>query len=297
MSSIHTNDWNSDAADTLAHEMQDINEQLVLNSVRLQHINDALTIEVARNRSIAEALQYSMLWQQPEKVFPGLRMAAFYEPAIPEALVGGDFFDAFALPDNSLMLVVGDVTGKGLQAAAHTVEVRFALRAFAQDYADPAKTLRRLNEFICDFHRDNDELADDALVVLSLVLLSPSRAVALAASAGAEWPLIFRASGIVEEIAAEGLILGIDRNASYLSTSVSLDFGDTLVMTTDGITETRHGRDFYGYERLINIARQASLSENLSDMGKSIMESAHSYSETELSDDVCILLARRDCAT
>ena len=151
----------------LNREMREINEQLVLSGLHQQTLAD-------RNRAIAEALQYSILWQQPEKLFQGLKVAVFYEPALDDALVGGDFFDAFRLPNKSLMLVVGDVTGKGLKAAARTVEITFALRAFAQDYKNPADLITRLNEFICDFHPEDDGLGND-FVVLSLIIVDHRR--------------------------------------------------------------------------------------------------------------------------
>lgn len=267
---------------------------VIVDATRQQSDHQALVAELERNRSIAEAMQYSILWQQPEKLFPGLSVAAFYEPAAGDALVGGDFFDAFKLPDQSIMLLVGDVTGKGLKAATRTVEVIFALRAFAQDYKDPAETMGRLNRFICDFHRDEDEGFANALVVLSLIVVNPATGVTHVVSAGAEPPLIVRAAGSVEEISVQGLILGIDRDTSYGTREISLDAGDTLLITTDGITEARRGRDFFGYERLLETARRAAGAGTPRDTGQAVLDAAHAYTGGRLTDDMCLLVVRRE---
>jgi len=274
-------------------EIRQINERLIISAVNQHSANAALEIELTRNRAIAEALQYSLLWPQPEKRFPGMRVAAFYEPAAGDALVGGDFFDAFKLSDQSVMLVVGDVTGKGLKAAARTVEVTFALRAFAQDYRDPSEILGRLNRFICDYHNDDDDSIGNALIVLSLIVVNPFTGVMRVASAGAEPPLIVRASGDVEELYVSGLILGIDRETVYGMRDMSLDTGDTLLMTTDGITEARQGRGFFGYARLLETAQRAAESGTPYEIGKAVLEAVREYTGGRFSDDVCLLLVRR----
>jgi serine phosphatase RsbU (regulator of sigma subunit) len=270
----------------LNDDIRQVNEKLIVSALHQQTLAD-------RNREIAEALQYSILWAQPEKSFDSLRVAAFYEAAGDDALVGGDFFDAFRLHNQSVMLVVGDVTGKGLRAAARTVEVRFALRAFAQDYKDPGDTMARLNEFICDFHFEDDEVGS-ALIVLSLVVIDPITGAVQAASGGADPPLILRVSGAVEEASVQGLILGINHDAPYTSASLNLEEGDTLIMTTDGITETRRGMDFFGVQRLLDTAQKADGGRRLSDMGKSVLDAARAHGGGRFTDDVCLLLVRRD---
>jgi serine phosphatase RsbU (regulator of sigma subunit) len=271
---------------TLNSEMRELNEHLLISAVEQHTLS-------GRNRDIAEALQYSILWPQPEKSFGSLKAAVFYEPAMTEALVGGDFFDAFRLHNNSVMLVVGDVTGKGLRAAARTVEIRFALRAFSQDCKDPSEMIARLNEFICDFHFDDDQL-ENALVVLSVIVVDPVTGRAQAASAGAEPPLILRASGDVEEITVHGLILGINHDAPYVTTEFILEEGDTLIMTTDGITETRSGSDFFGSDGLLEVAGVMGEARMLPDMGKAILDAARAHGGGRFQDDVCLLLARRN---
>jgi len=272
-----------------------VKRRCVMVDVTAQKSDDlALTLESERNRGIAEALQYSMLWQQPEKLFPGLTVAAFYEPAENDVLVGGDFFDAFRLPNGSVMLVVGDVTGKGLKAATRTVEATFALRAFAHDYASPTETVRRLNEFICDFHKDDDDDGGYSLIVLALAVVNPVTGAVQVVSAGAERPLILRGTGAVEEVEVSGLMLGVERKASYTSTDLVLEHGDTFILTTDGITEARQGNVFFGSDNLMDVSRHAAGVGTPHDTGKTILEAARKFSGGVLKDDVCLLLVQRD---
>ena len=256
--------------------------------------NLALTIELERNRGIAEALQYSILWKQPEKRFSGLTVAAFYEPAAGDALVGGDFFDAFLLPNKSVMLVVGDVTGKGLKAASRTVEAMFALRAFAHDFAGAAETMRRLNEYICDSHFDDELEIGNALIALSLIVVDPVTGDTEVVSAGAERPLILRSWGTVEEVYVRGILLGVDRVATYKATEMSVGLGDMLIMTTDGITEARQGNVFFGNNRLIDVTHEAASFETPNEVGKAILSAARGFASHQLTDDVCLLVVKRN---
>ena len=111
----------------------------------------------AQERQIAATFQRALLPEIAEDAFPGLAVATLYEAAWAEAQVGGDFFDAFALDGGRVALVVGDVSGKGLAAAAHTAEVKYALRAFLRETPPPDRALSRLNAFIHDNHRLNGE--------------------------------------------------------------------------------------------------------------------------------------------
>ncbi|MGO8672497.1 MAG: SpoIIE family protein phosphatase [Capsulimonadaceae bacterium] len=270
-----------------------VKHRCVIVDITQQHVAYlALIKDRDKNRAIAEALQYTVRWEGSEKSFGSLNVTAFYEPALDEARVGGDLFDAFNLPSGSVMLIVGDVTGKGLAAAAHTTEIMFAIRAFAQDYQDPADTLTRLNEFMCDSHRSDDD-AGSSLAVLSLVVVDPASGVMHAASAGAEPPLIVRASGAVEEVHVRGLIMGINRDAQYQATDISLEASDTLIMTTDGITEARRGGDLFGLDRVGEVARSAVKSGTLHDIGTAILEAARVHGGGRFGDDVCLVLARR----
>jgi serine phosphatase RsbU (regulator of sigma subunit) len=137
-----------------------------------------------------------------------------YESASDEAQIGGDFYDAFALPDGRAVLVVGDVSGKGLSAATRTAEVKFALRALLHEDPAPERALQRVNRFLCSQKRDRpspDEDAEDRFVALTLALIDPQTGQIHLASAGAEPPLVLRGEdGAAHEVSeARGIPLGI----------------------------------------------------------------------------------------
>ena len=98
----------------------------------------ALRAALAKERHVAETLQRTILEDVPEDRFPGLAVASCYAAAWQEARIGGDFYDAFALEGGRAAFVVGDASGKGLEAAVRTAEVKFALRAFLHQDPTPA---------------------------------------------------------------------------------------------------------------------------------------------------------------
>ncbi len=178
------------------------------NQQRIQElqVHEAQLAEDLRHEhQIAETLQRSLLSAPAEDAFPGLRVQTEYEPAWKEALVGGDFYDVVALGEGRVALVVGDVTGKGLAAATHTAEVKYALRAILHEHPAPASALSRLNSFLAQPQPGG---AGPPLVAVALAVVDARTGEAWVASAGAEHPLVLRASGSAEEIRAGGMLPG-----------------------------------------------------------------------------------------
>ncbi len=147
-----------------------------------------------REHRIAGVLQRSLLRSVPEDAYDGLSIATFYEAALEEAQVGGDFFDVFTLDSGKVALVVGDVSGKGLAAATCTAEIKYALRAFLRENITPALALARLNNFMCDARRQND-WDEDVFSALAVAVVDAAAGTAMGALAGAEPILRLRAGG------------------------------------------------------------------------------------------------------
>lgn len=297
---LPADDWTLDENEDIpSDELRQINEQLLISSIRQHEVAEisgrtqrVLSQAFERERGIAEALQYSVLNTSPEDAFPGLAVATIYEAALDDALVGGDFFDTVSLPNGRVMLVVGDVTGKGLQAAARTVEVKYALRAFAQDYTSPGDAVARLNDYIIRSH-SVATAEDHALVVLLMTLIEPMSGSVQVISAGAEPPFIVRAGGAIEEVPTSGMMLGVASGVRYTQFDEVLHAGDVMVMTTDGLTEARRGLDFFGFERIAEIVRHYDPAATLHEIGRAIVEAARAHAGGRFRDDVCILLVRR----
>jgi len=232
-----------------------------------------------------------------EDAFPGLEVKMLHEPASQEALVGGDFWDIFAYDNGHVAFVIGDVMGHGLTVAVFTAEIRFILRAFLREHETPSLVLDHLNSYFCETHRlfreGLEEEGDDAPICLMLAVFSAATGKGLVASAGMEPPLIVHADGQIEQVPAAGLLLGIEADQDYQATAFCLEHGDMLLMTTDGITEARHGKEFLGSEGLMRLVREAQPLETLRQKAQSVLDGARAFGGGHFRDDVCIILARR----
>ncbi len=275
------------------------------------HIRDVTDIRRAetlqaealeREQRITEFLQRPLLANFSEDAFPGLALAALYEPAMQEAEVGGDFFDAFSVGNTEesrrIVLCVGDVMGKGLKAASLAARLKEVIHAFMGEDADPARTLFRLNHYLCDTVQGNDPYGSEKsfdfllLSALSIAVVEPETCTVTISTAGAEPVSILRAAGgDAEIVAAPGVTLGVTHDEPYINAQITLHPGDTLVMTTDGLTEARKGKEFLNYEGLMEIARRNLSAPTVSEMGQAIVRDARAFGGS-FNDDICLLLAR-----
>jgi serine phosphatase RsbU (regulator of sigma subunit) len=189
----------------------------------------AMAVEGARVYSersrIARTLQSSLL---PEAIpdIPGWDVAALYRPAGRESDVGGDFYDFWEV-DGDWLMMIGDVTGKGVAAAAVTSLVRHTAQAASEFDARPAQILARIDAAL----RRRRTVSLCTALCLSV---SPERATL--AVAGHPLPLRVR-DGAVAEVGRHGPLLGAPRRSSWSEVEVEIDPGETLVAYTDGITD------------------------------------------------------------
>ncbi|HEX5323259.1 MAG TPA: SpoIIE family protein phosphatase [Capsulimonadaceae bacterium] len=252
---------------------------------------EALARALEKEKRVAETLQGALLFMPPDSSFPGLTIAPFYKPAWDDDRLGGDFYDAFAYDEGRVALVVGDVAGKGLAAAARTAEVKFALRAYLKESDDPAVAVARLNSFLCESQRwDVGEFG--SFVCLAVVLVDTERSSAAFTVAGTEPPLLLHKNGECRPVELAGMPLGISSDAEYTSEKIRLSLDDTIVLLTDGITEAKRGTELFGYKAMARAASQVA-SAPAREIGEVILESARDFAGGKLQDDVCLLLARR----
>lgn len=217
-----------------------------MERARLISSNAALLSEQAR---IAGALQRSLL-PPPLPRWPGVTLAAGYEPAELGTEVCGDFYDAFHAHDGALVVVIGDVTGHGVEAAGLTGMARHTLRALARDLP-PAESLRRLNEVLVESVRAPGE--DRLLTAAILRLTRRGDGVdALVALAGHCLPVLVR-GGEAEHVGEPGMLLGAFPDSIVGEQVVHLGPGDVLLMHTDGVIEARRNGMEFGEERLLRL--------------------------------------------
>lgn len=191
---------------------------------------------ITRERRASLALQDSVLTPPPR--IPGLTIDVRYRPAVPEVHVGGDWYDAFVHPDGETTVVVGDVTGHDVAAAAHMGHLRGVLRsvAFATDAgpADALDTTERTAEGL-----GLQALSTVAVARIGTPGLTGRRAVRWA-SAGHVPPVVRRADGTARVLADRpSPMLGVGLGGPRTEHRTSLDPGDTLLLYTDGLVERR----------------------------------------------------------
>jgi len=236
-----------------------------------------------REQRIADTLQGALMPALPDAV-PGLDLASFYKASLDEASVGGDFADVFAIDKNCHALVVGDLSGKGLAAAAQVATVRNMLRYALYTSYTIAEAVTRLNTILIA----NRLLSGFAtLVVMTFDVVARNISYV---SCGQEPALVRRRrDGTVEQLPPTGPILGAFESARYSETVLPLETGDAFALYTDGLTEAGPSRrDFFGIDRLIALLRDDVVSaQALVDRLKGGVEA---HTGGVYNDDICLLV-------
>ena len=218
----------------------------------------AVAVENARlyetASAIAGTLQASLLPPVlPE--LPGADLAAAYRPAGEGLEVGGDFYDVFNTAEDQWYLVVGDVCGKGAEAAAVTALARYTIRAAAVRRRSPAAILRWLSDAMLQQSDGDDRFCTIACAHLDLSR-PPGRVTV--ACGGHPLPLLVRADGTVEEVGVPGTLLGLVPSPDLQDQTAELRAGDTLLLYTDGLTEAGAPAHVWTPAELTEAAREAS---------------------------------------
>ena len=253
--------------------------------------NARLRAASQRDHDIAATLQRSLLQMPLPDAFPGLEVVSRYLSATADMEIGGDFIDAFLLDGSRVALVVGDVTGKGLGAAARIAEAKFTLRGYLREYPSCGIGLMRLNTYLCAVPTWEGQQSE-GFVCLSVAILDTTTGELTASVAGAETPLLFRADGRAESLNAQGMPLGVMPNTDYLSVTAQMAAGDMLLLTTDGITEARREGVLFGLDG-VRHAAETGTGISTAALADRVMAAATAFAGGALSDDATLLLARR----
>ncbi|MEV4115704.1 PP2C family protein-serine/threonine phosphatase [Nonomuraea sp. NPDC049695] len=212
----------------------------------------------AEQAAITETLMAGLL---PPAAPPleGVELAARYRPAGDSERVGGDFYDVHPVAGSAResLVVLGDVSGKGLEAAVLTGKIRNILRALAPLADDHHRVLELLNSVLLT---DGDPTRYVTLVLASIERCG-TQVVLRLTSAGHPAPLIVRNDGRVEAVRTAGTLIGLVEPITSVTESVSLEPGETCLLYSDGIVEARGGPlgdEFFGEERLCEQLRQCA---------------------------------------
>ena len=235
---------------------------------------------------IAHTLQRSLL--PPElPTIPGIDAAARFSPMGEGNEVGGDFYDVFAA-GASWAAVIGDVCGKGADAAALTALARHAIRALSRHDPPPSRVLTDLNEVIL---RDRGPQTRFSTVLYARLTPGERGVAATVASAGHPLPLLVRAGGAVERLGRPGTLLGPFPAVRVRDDTAALGPGDALVLYTDGVTEARRGGEVYGEARLRALLA-ARADATADDLAAAIEADVTRFQGGPLPDDLAVVVLR-----
>jgi len=262
----------------------DLSIAMGLGDISAVAIENATLYEYERN--IAETLQRSFLPAVLPEIM-GYELSALYRAAIAEAQIGGDFYDVFSAGENRIGVVIADVSGKGLNAAAQTAMGKYMIRAFASEDPTPNSVLFRFNNAFCNYGPQGPFLTAFYCV------LDTEENTILYADAGHNPPLYYSAAtGKVSEVADGGICLGIECGISYENKFVRMQNGDVIFLYTDGATDVKRGAERLEIEGLTEMfISNAHLPA--AEIIDRVFTDICKYSGNHLVDDIAMIAIRK----
>jgi serine phosphatase RsbU (regulator of sigma subunit) len=259
---------------------------IAIEKARLHH-EEVKGRAMAREMELGREIQLGLL---PTSVpaIPGWEFAVFYQPA---RLVGGDFYDFIEFPDapGRLGLVVADVMGKGVPAALFMAVGGTVIRTIALGQQSPSEVLIGANPIVLKNSHS------DLFLTAFYAVLEPASGRLVYANAGHNRPLLQQAAtGGIQELASDGIALGVLDGIELEERTIDVAAGDLLVLYTDGVTEAMDaGYRQFGMDRL-RAALQACAGSSAQETVDSIVEKLKAFAgDVSRSDDITILAARR----
>lgn len=251
-------------------------------------VADMVALADARHRlyrqraEVADVLQRSLLPPELPDI-PGMELGVAYQPSIGE--VSGDFYDVFPIGGDAWAAMVGDVCGKGPRAAASTALARHTLRTAAMLEPGAEAPIRALNSALL--------LAGSEMCTAVFArFASTGEGVRMTIGrAGHPPPLVCRADGSVHSLLLPGALVGIFPESSCEEREVLLAPGDTMVLVTDGVLESRRGDELFGEERLAAAVCERA-SATAAELAASILELAADFNDRPSVDDIAVLVLR-----
>jgi hypothetical protein len=238
------------------------------------HLSEVVLHRAQDESRLAATLQRTLLLEQLPDL-PGVDLAAHYTPSSRD-VVGGDWYDLVPLPSGRVAVVLGDVAGHGLGAAAVTAQLRHALRAYLLAEDGPAAALGRLGGLVC-------ALLPEDMATAVVVELDPATGSLRLANAGHLSPLLVRggAARLVDDV--RGPALGLVTGASYDEVELVLDADARLLLFTDGLLEVRDEDLAEGCERL------RAAAPGFAPGARGLVDGALAIQATQVDDDVTLV--------
>jgi serine phosphatase RsbU (regulator of sigma subunit) len=257
-------------------------------AMRVGQLVNQQALEARDRERIEQELKVAQLIQQqflPKEVpdLPGWHVAAFYQPA---RTVGGDFYDFIELPDGRTMLVVGDVTDKGVPAALVMASTHALLRSSAPRLISPGQVLARINDLLCA------DIPAHMFVTCLALVLDPLSGHIEYANAGHDLPYIRTANGVVE-LRATGMPLGLMTGMEYEVKAREMAPGDCILLHSDGLAEAHNPtREMFGFPRVSELAGRGPSGEELIELCLTELL-AFTGPDHEQEDDITLVTLQR----
>ena len=238
-----------------------------------------------RDKHISQALQRGM--RNELQHVEGITAESFYCSATEEAYVGGDFYDLIRLPERRACVIMGDVSGKGVEAASVSSAVKTALGAYAWEGVCPARMVSLLNDFLTGFSRI------ETFATLFVGIFDLAAGTLTYCSAGHPPALLVRAeSGELVTLGVQSPVVGAFNGMVYKDGVTRLESSDVLLLYTDGTTEARNAQGaFFGEDGLRDaVARESAV--GFAGMCERILKAVEDFAGGTLGDDVALLAIR-----
>jgi sigma-B regulation protein RsbU (phosphoserine phosphatase) len=235
--------------------------------------------------ALAQTLQQAFIPPVPPLI-PGLDVAGVYRPAGAGDQVGGDFYDVFQVNDDEWVVALGDVCGKGVEAAVVTSLVQHTVRAASVTFHDPTETLRHLNAVML-------EGASERFCTLVVARLR---------RAGSGWhvdqvlgghpmPLVHQPGADTRFFGTPGSLIGVIDRPDLHTSSLHAGPGTTLVLYTDGVTEGRRGSEFYGEARLHAVV-DSLVGGSAEEVADGLLADLLAFQHQRATDDIAVVVLR-----
>lgn len=217
--------------------------------------------------------------------FAGFELGRRYQAGT--GLMAGDFYDVVQVGNHRVAAVIGDVTGRGIDASITAFQAKYLLRVFLRQYRDPAQAVEELNAQMSALRRTDEEF-----ISLFVVVLDTEHQTLRFASAGHPSAWLWH-DREVRPLKATGALVMLDGGSEYHSKEIPLEKGDLLLLYTDGLAEVRNGEQMFGEERIANtLRRDPNVAADV--LCKNLLEAARDFASEPMDDDVAILAIRRN---
>lgn len=273
--------------EAMAARVASVVESARLNQDLMRSRND-LQSALDRETHFSLLLQRALLPSEPY-IGSNYDVAAEYIPMYASREIGGDFYDVFTVDERWAGVLVGDVSGKGLEAAAMAATTRSTIHAYVHENPSSARALERTNSVLCSQQEEFGAFATVVLVIIDCLTGELNYA-----SAGHPPAMIARRNGQVEFLKTGQLPLALVGSQSFEEHHGHLGIGDKLVLYTDGISESRQDGEMLELEGIAEILKRHTQAAAL-EIAQALLQIATEWSRGKLADDAAVVVVERAC--